>query len=77
VSRLVVKDAKSRAEIGAKHQVLYTGLSDGIGIAVDVKGNQMWATDIRGGLYVSDMDGKGKKKIGSDLGMLTGIDYAE
>jgi len=57
--------------------MLYTGLGAGIGLAIDVPGKTMWATDLRGQLWMSDMDGKQKKRIGQGLGILVGIDYAE
>jgi DNA-binding beta-propeller fold protein YncE len=77
VNRLAVGGAKSKAEITAKKQVLYTGLSDGIGIAVDYTGKSVYATDLAGALWKSDLEGGGKKKIGSGFGTLTGLDFVE
>jgi DNA-binding beta-propeller fold protein YncE len=78
VNRLSVSSSATTVQqIAATKQILYTGLNAGIGLAVDVQGKQMWATDLRGNLWASDMEGKGKKKIGSGLGVLVGIDYVE
>jgi DNA-binding beta-propeller fold protein YncE len=77
VNRLAVGGARSKAEIAAKMQVLYTGLSDGIGIAVDYAGKNVWATDLAGNLWRSDLEGGSKTKIGSGFGTLTGLDFVE
>lgn len=77
VNRLAVGGAKSKAEITAKMQTLFTGMSDAIGIAVDHAGNKVWATDLAGSLWMSDLEGQGKKKIGSGFGTLTGLDFVE
>lgn len=77
VNRLTVGGAKSKAEISAKMQTLFTGMSDAIGIAVDHAGNRVWATDLAGNLWMSDLDGKDKKKIGGGFGTLTGLDFVE
>jgi DNA-binding beta-propeller fold protein YncE len=77
VNRMVVGGASSPVQIAATKQILYTGLQAGIGLAIDVPGKMMWATDLRGNVWASDMDGKSKKKIGSGLGVLVGIDYVE
>ncbi|QDS73977.1 hypothetical protein FKW77_008436 [Venturia effusa] len=77
VNRLAIGGAKSKAEITAKMQTLFTGMSDAIGIAIDHAGNRVWATDLAGSLWTSDLEGKGKKKIGGGFGFLTGLDYVE
>ncbi|TID24079.1 3-hydroxyacyl-CoA dehydrogenase [Venturia nashicola] len=77
VNRLAVGEAKSKAEITAKMQTLFTGMGDAIGIAVHHAGNKVWATDLGGNLWMSDLEGQGKKKIGSGLGTLTGLDFVE
>lgn len=77
VNRLAVGGAKSKAEITAKMQTIFTGMADAIGIAVDHAGNKVWATDLAGNLWMSDLEGQGKKKIASGLGTLTGLDFVE
>lgn len=77
VNRLAVGSAKSKAEITAKMQTIFTGMGDAIGLAVDHAGNKVWATDLGGGLWTSDLEGQGKKKIGSGLGALTGLDFVQ
>jgi DNA-binding beta-propeller fold protein YncE len=77
VNRLRIGSSNSQVQVAATKQILYTGLQAGIGIAVDVQGKQMWATDLRGNVWLSDMEGKNKKKIAQSQGVLVGIDYVE
>jgi DNA-binding beta-propeller fold protein YncE len=77
VNRMKIAASSSQVQIAATKQILYTGLQMGIGLAIDVPGKQMWATDLRGNVWASDLEGKNKKKIGQSLGVLVGIDYVE
>ncbi|KAF2433099.1 YWTD domain-containing protein [Tothia fuscella] len=76
VNRLQIANGASPVQISATKQMLFNGIGAGIGIAVDVAGKQLWATSLNGGLYSSDLEGKGKKQIGRGLGLLVGIDFA-
>jgi hypothetical protein len=70
----------SRASIEAKPQapeIVVTHLMEGIGIALDVPGNQMFVTDFAGSVYSADLDGKNERNFLYAQGNLTGIAYAE
>jgi hypothetical protein len=69
VNRMPI-DRKARPEILIKH------LMEGIGIALDVRGNQMFVTDFAGSIYFADLDGKNERNFLSGQGNLTGIAYA-
>ena len=58
-------------------QILVTGLHEGIGIALDVKGGRMFFTDLGGNVYSANLDGSEKKVILAGQGSLTGIAFAE
>jgi sugar lactone lactonase YvrE len=73
----------NRASLDAdfsKHPVsdiLLTHLMEGIGIALDFKGNRMFLTDLAGTVYSAKLDGTEKKPLLAAQGNLTGIAYAE
>jgi hypothetical protein len=73
----------NRASIDAdfsKHptpDILLTHLMEGIGIALDFKGNRMFLTDLAGSIYSAKLDGTEKKPVLVAQGNLTGIAYAE
>jgi DNA-binding beta-propeller fold protein YncE len=58
-------------------EILVTGLHEGIGIALDVKGDQMYVTDLGGTVYSARLSGLDKKTLLTGQGSLTGIAYAE
>ena len=58
-------------------QILITHLMEGIGIALDVRGNRMFVTDLAGSVYSADLDGKNERNFLYAQGNLTGIAYAE
>jgi len=57
--------------------ILLTHLMEGIGIALDFKGNRMFLTDLAGTIYSAKLDGTEKKPLLVAQGNLTGIAYAE
>ena len=57
--------------------ILLTHLMEGIGIALDLKGNRMFLTDLAGSLYSARLDGSEKKPLLVAQGNLTGVAYAE
>jgi hypothetical protein len=57
--------------------ILVTGLHEGIGIALDVKGGRMYFTDLGGNVYSASLSGLDKKTLLTGQGSLTGIAYAE
>ena len=69
----------NRAPIDTKAapEILITHLMEGIGIALDVPGNQMFVTDFAGSVYSADLDGKNERNFLYGQGNLTGIAYAE
>ena len=58
-------------------EILFTHLMEGIRIALDFKGDQMFLTDLAGSIYSAKLDGTGKKPLLVAQGNLTGIAYAE
>ena len=57
--------------------ILLTHLMEGIGIALDFKGNRMFLTDLAGNIFSAKLDGSEKKPLLVAQGNLTGIAYAE
>ena len=66
-------DPRNRSD----QEILVSGLHEGIGIALDLKGNRMFVTDLGGSVYSSKLDGSDKKILLTGQGALTGIAYAE
>ena len=61
----------------ATPEVLVTHLMEGIGIALDLKGNRMFFTDLAGDLCSARLDGSEKKLLLGVQGNLTGVAYVE
>ena len=57
--------------------ILLTHLMEGIGIALDFKGDRMFLTDLAGTIYSAKLDGTEKKPLLVAQGNITGIAYAE
>jgi hypothetical protein len=57
--------------------ILLTHLMEGIGIALDFKGNRMFLTDLAGTIYCAGLDGSEKKPLFAAQGNLTGIAYVD
>ena len=60
-----------------KPEILLTHLMEGIGIALDLKGNRMFVTDLAGNIFTAKLDGSEKKSLLAAQGNLTGIAYVE
>jgi Low-density lipoprotein receptor repeat class B len=58
-------------------EILLTHLMEGIGIALDFKGDRMFLTDLAGTIYSARLDGSEKKPLLVAQGNLTGIAYTE
>lgn len=58
-------------------EILVTHLMEGIGLALDLKGERMFFTDLGGSIYSSRLDGKEKKELRYMQGNLGGIAYVE
>ncbi len=70
----------NRASVDAKPQVpeiVLGHLMEGIGIALDVRNDRMFVTDLGGTVYTARLDGSGKRELLFAQGNLTGIAYAE
>jgi DNA-binding beta-propeller fold protein YncE len=57
--------------------IIFDHLMEGIGIALDLKNNRMFLTDLGGSVYSANLDGSNKKTVLAAEGNLTGIVYAE
>ncbi|MBB4380246.1 3-hydroxyacyl-CoA dehydrogenase [Bradyrhizobium sp. SBR1B] len=68
---------RARPDRDANPEILITHLMEGIGIAINVPGNQMFVTDLAGSIYSADLDGKNKRNLLWSQGNFTGIAYAE
>jgi hypothetical protein len=74
VNRASMDDDFSR---NPEPQLLLNHLMEGIGIALDLKGDRMFLTDLAGTVYSARLDGSDKKALLAAQGNLTGIAYAE
>ena len=66
----------SRAPMDGPHraqQILFGGLKEGIGIALDVAHGRMFVTDLAGNVYRANLDGSDRQTILTGQGTLTGI----
>jgi hypothetical protein len=69
----------SRAPIdGCIYRDIVLGhLMEGIGIALDVRGDRMFVTDLGGSIYCAHLNGSEQRPIAMAQGNLSGIAYAE
>jgi hypothetical protein len=58
-------------------EILLGHLMEGIGIALDFKGDRMFLTDLAGSVYSARLDGSEKRVLLAGQGNLTGIAYVE
>ena len=65
------------AENGKEPEILFTHLMEGIGLALDLKGDRMFITDFGGSVYSANLDGSNRRTLLFAEGNLTGIAYAE
>jgi hypothetical protein len=69
----------NRASIGTKqlesHEVLATGLQEGIGLAIDHASQRAFTTELGGEVRVAPLEAKAHFTTIAKLGMLTGIAY--
>jgi hypothetical protein len=74
-----VNRAPMDVEPGARKEpeVVFNHLMEGIGLALDLKNNRMFMTDLGGSVYSSSLDGSNRKNILFAQGNLSGIAYAE
>jgi hypothetical protein len=57
--------------------IIFNHLMEGIGLALDLKNDRMFLTDLGGSVYRCNLDGSEKKALLFAEGNLTGIAYAE
>jgi len=65
------------AKNGKEPEILFTHLMEGIGLALDLKGDRMFITDFAGSVYSANLDGSNRRTLLVAEGNLTGIAYAE
>jgi len=58
-------------------EILFTHLMEGIGIALDLKGDRMFITDLGGSLVSAKLDGSDQKVLLVAQGNLSGVAYSE
>lgn len=58
-------------------EIVFTHLMEGIGIALDLRGDRMFVTDFGGNVLAAKLDGSDAKPLLVAQGNLTGIAYAE
>ena len=58
-------------------EIVFSHLMEGIGIALDLKGDRMFITDFGGDVLAAKLDGSDKKILLVAQGNLTGIAYSE
>jgi hypothetical protein len=58
-------------------QIVLGHLMEGIGIALDVRGDRMFVTDLAGSIYSAHLNGSEKRRIAVAQGNLSSIAYAE
>jgi hypothetical protein len=71
---LIDRDLKKKRK---PPEILLTHLMEGIGIALDLKEERMFLTDLGGSVYSAKLNGSDKKTLLYSQGNLTGIAYAE
>ena len=62
---------------GPSPEIVLTHLMEGIGIALDLKGDRMFITDFGGNVLSAKLDGSDEKALLVAQGNLTGIAYSE
>jgi hypothetical protein len=58
-------------------EIIFNHLMEGIGLALDLKNNRIFMTDLGGSVYSANLDGSNKKNFLFAQGNLSGITYAE
>jgi hypothetical protein len=58
-------------------EIVFNHLMEGIGLALDLRKNRMFMTDLGGSVYSASLDGSNQKNILIAQGNLSGIAYAE
>jgi hypothetical protein len=72
-------NAVSRTRIDGQHnpEIVLGHLMECVGIALDVRGDRMFVTDLGGSIYSAHLDGSERRPIALAQGNLSGIAYAD
>jgi DNA-binding beta-propeller fold protein YncE len=62
---------------GKDPEIIFNHLMEGIGLALDLKNNRLFMTDLGGSVYSCNLDGSDKKNLLFAQGNLSGIAHAE
>jgi len=62
---------------GREPEILTSGLMEGIGLALDLKGRRMFFSDLGGSVYSAKLDGSDKRALTFAAGNLTGVAYID
>jgi sugar lactone lactonase YvrE len=68
---------RSPIDTTPSQEVVLSHLGEGIGIALDVRHDRMFVTDLAGSLYSAQLDGSNRRVLTAGQGNLTGIAYTE
>src|SRR5262249_47421060 len=68
-------DGRDAKEGRVVPEIVFGHLMEGIGIALDVPGDRLFATDLGGSVYTSSLDGSEKRSLLQAQGNLAGIAY--
>jgi hypothetical protein len=66
-------DAASRN--GHRPEILVSGLMEGIGLALDLRGRRMFFSDLGGSVYSATLDGSDRRALTFAQGNLSGVAY--
>jgi hypothetical protein len=69
--------SRTRVDGHLKQEIVLGHLLDGIGFALDVRGDRMFVTDLAGSIHAARLDGSEKRPVAIAQGNLAGIAYAE
>jgi len=69
--------SRTRIDGHLNQEIVLGHLMEGIGIALDVRGDRMFVTDLAGSIYSAHLKGSEKRPIAMAQGNLSGIAYAE
>jgi sugar lactone lactonase YvrE len=69
--------SRTRVDGHLKQKIVLGHLLDGIGFALDVRGDRMFVTDLAGSIHAARLDGSEKRPVAIAQGNLAGIAYAE
>lgn len=69
--------SRTRIDGHLNQEIVLGHLMEGIGLALDVRGDRMFVSDLVGSIYSAQLSGAQKRPIATAQGNLSGIAYAE